>query len=80
MKVSFSLLLEDDPTFLQQVVFNVSSDWVALKVKVDVHVLSEARRVVIAVGLGIAECLQHGVRLKQHVLYTETYDPCYLLS
>ena len=39
-----------------------------LEVKVDVHVLSEPGRVVVPVGLGVAERLEDVVGLQQHVL------------
>jgi len=40
---------------LEQVVVDVSADRVALEVEVDVHVFAEATRVVVSVGLGVAE-------------------------
>jgi hypothetical protein len=44
------------------------------EIEVDVHVLPESGRVVVPVGLGVAECLQDVVGLKQDVLH-----PLYLL-
>lgn len=45
---------------------------VSLEVEVDVHVLPEARRVVVSVGLGIAERLQYRIRLDENVLDSAT--------
>lgn len=45
------------------------------KVECNVHVFAEAAGVVIAVGLGVAECLEDRVTLQQFVL-----DPLHLTS
>ena len=45
----------------KQVVVDVSADRVALEVEVDVHVLAEATRVVVAVRLRVAERFQDAV-------------------
>ena len=56
----------------KQVVVDVSADRVALEVEVDVHVLAEATRVVVAVRFRVPERLQDAVRLKQDVLHSKT--------
>lgn len=59
VKVAFSLLLIDHSRFLEKVIGHMAADGVSLEVKIDVHILSETRRVVISVCLGVAECLQY---------------------
>ena len=56
----------------KQVVVDVSADRVALEVEVDVHVLAEATRVVVAVRLRVTKRFQDAVRLQQDVLHSET--------
>lgn len=68
VKVSLPRLLQDHATFLQQVIADVPSDRIAFEVKIDVHVFSEPRRIVIAVCFGIAESFQDGVWLEKNVL------------
>lgn len=46
----------------------MSTQWVALEIKVYVHVLAEAAGIVIPNGLGIAERFQYDVGLEQNVL------------
>ena len=53
---------------LQQVVVDVTTHGVALEVKIDVHVFTEAAGVVVPVRLGVAERLQDDVRADQDVL------------
>ena len=48
----------------QEVVIDVSADWIALEVEVDVHVFAEATGVVVSVRLGVTERLQDTVWLQ----------------
>jgi len=61
MKVSLSFLLHCDSTLFQQVIADVASDRITLKVKMNVHVLAKSGRVVVSVGFGVAKRLQNGV-------------------
>jgi len=63
-----NLLLLNDTNLLQEVVANLSTHWVTAEVELDLKVLSEATRVVIAEGLGISKGLQQGVRLENLLL------------
>ena len=74
MEVPLALLLLDDPRLLQEVVVDVTTDRVAFEVEVDVHVLSEAGRVVVPVGLSIAECLENIIGGQEHF-----FHPLYLV-
>ena len=74
MEVSLSLLLLDHPRLLQEVVVDVTSNGVALEVEVDVHVLPEPGRVVVPVGLSIAECLENIIGGQEHF-----FHPLYLV-
>lgn len=71
VEVAFSLLLINHSRFLKQIISHVATNGIPLKVEVDVHVLAEPRRIVISVGLCIAERLQYRVRLDQDVLHPE---------
>lgn len=68
MKIALPFLLIDHPRLLQQIIGHVSAYGVALEVEIDVHVFSEARRVVVPVRLGVTERLQYRVRLDEDVL------------
>ena len=48
----------------EEIVVDVPAHRVALEVEVDVHVLAEATRVVVAIRLGVSERLQNTVRLQ----------------
>jgi hypothetical protein len=52
----------------------VAANRVPLEVEIDVHVFAEPRRVVVPVGLRIAERLQYRVGLNEDVLHSATYD------
>jgi len=47
----------------QEVIVDMSSDWIAFEVKVDVHVLPESTRIVISICLGVSKGFQNAVRL-----------------
>ena len=49
----------------------MTSHRVALEVKVDVHVLAEPTRVIVAICLGVTERLQNTVGLQQNILHSE---------
>ncbi len=68
VEVVLSGLLPHHAALLQQVVVDVPAHGVALEVEVDVHVLAEAARVVVAVGARVAERLQDVVGLQKDVL------------
>lgn len=70
VEVPFATALMDDTRLLQQIVKNVATFRSAGKVKLNVHVLAETRRIVVAIGLGIAESFQHRIGLQQFVLDT----------
>lgn len=63
MEVPLAWLQADDSALLQEIVADVAADRVALVVEVDVHVLAEARRVVVAIRLRVTERLQNWIWL-----------------
>ena len=69
MEIAFARLLHNDTRFFKQVIVDMSADRVALKVKVNVHVFAESRRIIIAVRLGVAERFQNRIRLQQDILH-----------
>lgn len=71
VETSLAGLLLYDSRLLEKKIGDNAADWVVLEVKFDVHVLAEATRVVIAVGLGVAEALQDRIALNQNVLDAE---------
>ena len=68
MKVVVAQLLVDDSGLFQEVVVYVSSHWVSLEVKIDVHVLAKSGGVVISIRLGVSERLQDIVGHEENVL------------
>lgn len=69
MEISFASLLINDPGLFQEVLVNVATYRVALKVEMYVHVFAETWRIVIAIGFGVTESLQDGVGLNENVFY-----------
>lgn len=55
VKVALAILLINDPRLLQQVIRDVTADGVAFEVKVDVHVLSKTRWVIVSVGFRVSK-------------------------
>lgn len=56
---------------LKKVVVNVSTQRIAFKVKVNVHVFAKTTRIVISNCLGIAKSFQNAVWLEKNVLYSK---------
>lgn len=69
MEVPFARLLVNNTRLFQQVIRDYSANRIRFIVKLNVHVLAETRRVVVSIGLGVAECLQNGVALNEHVFH-----------
>lgn len=69
VKIAFSFLLIDHPRFFEKIISHVAADWVSLEIKIDIHVLSETRRIVVSICLGIAERFQYRVRLDENVFH-----------
>ena len=51
----------------QEVVLNVTSSWVTLEVKVNIHVLAKPTGIIVPVGLGITKRLHDLIGPNQHV-------------
>lgn len=68
VEVPFPITLVHHPALLQQVVQDVAPLWGTPEIELHVHVLAEARRIVVPVRFGIAERLQHRIALQQFVL------------
>ena len=64
MEIAFTRLLNDDTRFFKQVIVYVTTNRIAFKVKVNVHVFAETRRIVVPVRLGVAKCFQNRIRLQ----------------
>lgn len=80
MEIPFALLLLDDARLLQQVIGDHSAHWIGLMIELNVHVLAESARVVVAVRLGVAERLENGVTLDENVFHSTTYNKSQLFN
>lgn len=69
MEIPFAVLLLYDARFLEQVVGDYAADGVSFKVKLNIHVLSKAARIVVAVGLCIPKRFEYGIALDQNVFH-----------
>ena len=45
----------------------MAAHWIAFEIKVDIHVFSESRGVVISVSFGITKCFKYHVRPDENV-------------
>lgn len=45
---------------------------ITLIIKIDVHILAKARRIIVPVGFCIAECFQYGIRLYENSFNSKT--------
>jgi len=70
MEIAFSRLLQNDSWLFEQIIRDISTDWVSFEVEIDIHVFTEARWIVVPVGFGIPECFQDWVGLKKNVFYS----------
>lgn len=61
VKIPLPSLLHDHPTLLQQIIVDVTANWISFEVKVNVHILSEPRRIVISVRFSITESFQNSI-------------------
>jgi len=52
----------------------VSANRISLEVEVDVHVLTEATRVIVSVRFGVTKRFQDAVRLQENVLDTAQHE------
>jgi hypothetical protein len=79
MEVALARLLDNDTRFLQQIVVDVSANGIAFEIKVNVHVLAEPGRIVVAIRFGIAKRFQNCVRLKKNVFHSanESENVCH---
>ena len=64
MKAPLRLAPPNNPTLLEQIPVDVRARDRAVRRERDADELAEARRVVVALRLGIAECFEDGVRLE----------------
>eukprot|EP01137_Pigoraptor_chileana_P012030 Opistho-2@63812 len=65
VEVALALPLARHARLLEQIVGDLAANGIRLEIKLHVHVLSKAGRIVVAVGLGVAKCLQNGIGLEQ---------------
>ena len=70
VEVALARLLDNDTRFLQKVIVYVSTNRIAFKIKVNIHVLAESWRIVVAIRFGIAERFQNCVRLKKNIFHS----------
>lgn len=78
MEVSFPGLLVNDSRFFEQVISDISTNRISLKVEIYIHVFSKSRWIVIPLGLCIAESFQDGIWLDQDILNPETLQMIHL--
>ena len=68
---SHTFLLIYDSRFLQQIVANVTTDWVTLEIKGDVHVFAKSAGIIVPVRLSITKCFHNLIGSYQHVRHSE---------
>lgn len=65
VKAAFLVRAHHDTTLFEQVLGDVSSSGATAAIKLNLHILSEARRVIVTKCLGVTKRLQHGVGIQQ---------------
>lgn len=69
MKIPFAALLHYYSRFFQKIIIHVTSDWIAFEIEIDIHILSESRRIVVSIRLCITKRFQYRIRLNQYIFY-----------